>query len=96
MYEALRAVFAVRTLDLSPATLGLALGLGGAGFPVGSLLARWLDVRFGVGPGLIVPALPSILGLRIATFAFGELSIPLLAIGTFLNEWGRAHSRSTR
>lgn len=89
MYEALLAVFAVRTLDLSPATLGLALGLGGAGFPVGSLLARWLDVRFGVGPGLIVSALPSILGLMIATLAFGGLSIPLLAIGTFLNGVGQ-------
>lgn len=41
--------FALRTLGLSPFTLGLALALAGLGALVGSLAAVWLGARFGAG-----------------------------------------------
>ena len=54
MYESLLAVFAIRDLKLSPSVLGLAIALGGIGFPIGCLLARRLSRRFGTGPAIII------------------------------------------
>lgn len=89
MYDSLLAVFAVRHLDMDPWLLGVALALGGVGFPLGSLLARWLAERFGIGPSLILAGVPSVLGLAIGASAYGRLSVPLLAAGTLVNGIGQ-------
>lgn len=89
MYDSLLAVFAVRHLHLAPWVLGVALGIGGVGFPLGSLVARWLADRVGIGPSLIVAGVPSVLGLLIGASAYGNLSAPLLAAAAFVNGIGQ-------
>ena len=89
MYDALVAVFAVQTLHLQPWLLGVALALGGVGFPLGSLVARWCAERFGIGPSLVIAGVPSVLGLAVGASAHGPLSVPLLAAGTLVNGIGQ-------
>lgn len=89
MYEAMIAIFGVRYLHIGAFTLGLTLAAGGAGFPLGSLLARRLARRFGIGPAIIVAGVPSVVGLAIGAAAFGSLSVPMLAAGTFVNGLGQ-------
>lgn len=50
-------LFALRTLDLSPFGLGLALAAGGVGGLLGALAATPLGTRFGVGPTVIASSL---------------------------------------
>lgn len=88
MYGTLIAVFAVRHLNLQPQYLGLALGLGGIGFPLGSLLARRLARWVGIGPSLGLASIPSTLGMAIVASAHGGLSAVLIALGTFVNGIG--------
>jgi MFS family permease len=89
MYDSLLAVYAVQQLDMEPWLLGVALAAGGAGFPLGSLVARRLAERFGIGPSLIIAGVPSVLGLAIGASAHGHLSVPLLAAGTLVNGIGQ-------
>jgi len=89
MYESMLVLFAVRQLHLSPWLLGLAVGVGGVGFPVGSLLARRLAARYGIGPALVIAGVPSVLGLAVAACAYGRFAVPLLAAGTLLNGLGQ-------
>lgn len=89
MYDSLLAVFAVRQLSMDPWPLGVALALGGAGFPLGSLLARRLAERFGIGPSLLLAGVPSVLGLAIGASADNRLSVPMLAAGTLINGIGQ-------
>ena len=89
MYESLLALFAVRQLHLRPSVLGLAIALGGIGFPLGSLGARWLARRFGTGPAIIIAGVPSVVGLLVVTLADGRLTIPLIATGVLLNGLGQ-------
>ncbi|PZS36334.1 MAG: hypothetical protein DLM59_01445, partial [Pseudonocardiales bacterium] len=53
-YEALLVVFAVSHLGLSPAVVGVAVGIGGVGVPIGLLLAGPVQRRLGVGRGLVL------------------------------------------
>lgn len=56
-------LFALRTLDLSPFGLGLALAAGGVGGLLGALAATPLGTRFGVGPTVIASSLGKRSGL---------------------------------
>jgi MFS family permease len=89
MYDTLLVLFAVRQLHLQPWNLGLALALGGTGFPLGSLLARRLSAKFGLGLSLLLAGIPSVVGLAVGASAFGSWSVPLLAAGTFINGLGQ-------
>ncbi|MCO5974962.1 MFS transporter [Actinoallomurus soli] len=89
MYDSMIAVFAVRHLHIATFALGLTLAAGGAGFPLGSLMARRLASRFGIGPSLIIAGLPSVAGLAIGAAAYGGLSVPMLTAGTFINGIGQ-------
>ena len=84
MYDSMLVVFAVHVLHLSPARLGLAVALGGAGFPAGSALSGRVNRRLGIGPSLIAAAVPSVAGLLVAALAAGRQSWWLLALGTLL------------
>jgi MFS family permease len=81
---AMVALFAVDHLHLSPAVFGLAIGLGGAGFPLGSVLARRLARRYGLGPALGIVSLPIIVGLVVTVSASGDHAAVMMAAGTFL------------
>lgn len=84
MYDSMLVVFAVQVLHLSPARLGLAVALGGAGFPAGSALSGRINRRLGIGRSLIAAAVPSVAGLLVAALAAGRQSWWLLALGTLL------------
>lgn len=87
-YEALLVVFAIQHLGLSPAILGLAVGIGGAGVPIGLLLSGPVERRLGVGPVLILSAALSGAGLLVAGTANGRLSAAVIGLGTFITAVG--------
>lgn len=89
MYDSLIAVFAVRHLGLHAWALGAALALGGAGFPLGSLIARRVSDRAGIGPSLTLAGVPSVLGLALGAAASGPWPAAVLAAGTFVNGVGQ-------
>jgi MFS family permease len=84
MFESLLVIFAVRDLGLSAGTLGLAIGIGGIGFPVGSLISRHVNRWIGMGPALVAAAVPSVVGILVAGLASGSSPQVYLAAGTGL------------
>jgi MFS family permease len=87
-YEALIVVFAIRYIGLSPEILGLAVGIGGTGVPIGLLLSGPVERRLGVGPVLILSAALSGAGLLVAGTAAGRLSAAVIGLGTFITAVG--------
>jgi predicted MFS family arabinose efflux permease len=69
--SAVYVLYAIRELELQPATLGLILTAGGLTFPIGALLAARVASRIGLGPAIVW-------GAGICDAAF--LLIPLAAI----------------
>lgn len=67
-FAATYVVFALQTLGLSPALLGITIAAGGAGALAGSALALPLSRRLGVGPAIL---------LGFLGWALGNLLIPL-------------------
>jgi MFS family permease len=57
MLTAVVVLFAVRELDLSPGQIGLAFGIGNAGFLAGAVTARRVADRVGVGPAIVGSAM---------------------------------------
>jgi MFS family permease len=84
MYDSLLVVFSVRLLHLSPAVLGLAVGIGSVGFPIGSVISKYANARLGLGPSLVWAAIPSVGGLLVAALAAHGHPEAYLAGGTFL------------
>jgi MFS family permease len=81
-------VYAVRELDMSPALIGLAFGLGNVGWLLGALVSGRLQSRFGVGPiSIAAMALsgPSVLLVAIAPASF---PLPFLVAGGILGGIG--------
>jgi MFS family permease len=52
-------VYAVRTLGLSPAVIGVLIALGGTGSIAGALVAARIGRRIGLGPTMVWPAIVS-------------------------------------
>lgn len=71
-------VFAVRDLDLSPATIGLIGSLGNLGLLAGAFTAPRLSSRFGVGPVLVGVAAGSGWSLLLIPLSGGNVVVPLL------------------
>ena len=71
-------VYAVRTLDWSPGTIGLVLTLGNLGFLAGAALAPRNGARLGVGPTLVGTAMLGGWPLLAVPLAPAEYSIPLV------------------
>jgi len=53
-FGSLYALFALRTLHLSPAVLGVTVAVGGFGARLGAVMAPWIVRVLGVGPAIIV------------------------------------------
>jgi predicted MFS family arabinose efflux permease len=70
--DALFVIYAVNTLGLGPAEIGITIAVGGPGALLGSLLVGWLGRRVGVGR--------SIARLQVAT-GLARLLIPLAGPG---------------
>ena len=88
-YEALIVVFAVQRLGLSPTTLGLAIGIGGVGVPLGMLVSGPVQRRLGVGPVLIGSGGLSGAGLLVVSLApTGRLAADVIVTGAFISAVG--------
>jgi Transmembrane secretion effector len=87
-YEALLVVFAVGDLGLSPAMLGVVVGLGGLGVPLGILASGPVERALGVGPVLLLSGTLSGTGVVVATLACGATATYVLAGGTFVTALG--------
>lgn len=69
VFSALYILFAVRTLGLTPAMLGLAIGAGGVGALAGAFIAPRLSRRLGHGPAIILAMAGAALAVLITPFA---------------------------
>ena len=80
---AIFAVYVYRTLELTPAQVGLIGGLGGGGVLLGALLASRVAERIGVGPTIVgSAAISGFLGLLVPA-APKDLAVPFLAAAFF-------------
>jgi MFS family permease len=82
------AVFAYRTLELTPFTVGVIGGIGSVGILVGALVAGRIAERIGVGRTILWSALLSGPSNLIAAFAQPGTAIPLLIGSIFLGSFG--------
>lgn len=69
VFSALYVLFALRTLSLTPAMLGLAIGAGGVGALAGAVIAPRLSYRLGQGRAIIVAMVGAALAVLVTPFA---------------------------
>ena len=81
-------VYAVRTLRMSPAIIGLVITLGSLGGLVGAVFARRVSVRFGVGPTILGAAILFGPPLVLVPLASRTWAIPLLVVAFVLSTAG--------
>lgn len=80
-FGALYMLLALRTLGLGPAAVGAVIAVGGVGALGGTVLARRLPRRLGLGPTLV---------LSLAAFHLGNALVPLSAMPFVPRGWGAA------
>jgi MFS family permease len=81
---AIYLVYAVRTLHLSPATIGVVLAIGNTGWLLGALLAGRASSRLGVGRTLIAGALLAGPANLLVPLAPRSFPIPFLIVSLIL------------
>lgn len=69
VFSALYVLFSLRTLGLTPAMLGLAIGAGGIGALAGAFLAPRLARRLGYGRAIVLAMAGAVLAVLITPFA---------------------------
>ena len=90
MFQAVLVVFMVRTLDLSPALIGIVLGTGAIGGVVGAALGPRIGRRIGIGPAVVVGSILFPAPLLLFALASGPRPVVLamLFAGEFLAGFG--------
>jgi MFS family permease len=86
VFAALFVLYATRTLDVSPGTLGLVLGVGAFGGVIGSIAAGPVTRRIGVGPTFVVGCVLFPAPLLLVPVAGGSQNLVLACL--FLAELG--------
>lgn len=81
-------VYAYRTLELSPAAIGAAGGVGGAGVLVGALISSPIASRFGVGPTIVGSLFVSGLAGVLIPLAPKDLAVYFFAVAFFVGSVG--------
>ena len=87
-YEALLAIFAIRTLHLTPGILGLTLSAAGVAIPLGVALSHTAERRTGRGPTLLLAAGLSAAGPFLVATATPDTAAWLLAAASFISGIG--------
>jgi MFS family permease len=87
IYFALLVLFCVRELGMGPTAIGLAVGVGSVGAPIGALIAPRISRRIGVGPTIVLSAALGAGGLLVA-FAPRANPIPFLVAASFIGGVG--------
>lgn len=95
-FSALYVIFAIKTLGLSPAMMGITVGVGGVGSLLGTALSAPLVRRFGVGrtilfgflisaiSSLFVPAASGPLALKVASLMLAQLVGDFMAVAAMI------------
>jgi MFS family permease len=81
MVQAVLTLYAIRTLHLSPAELGLALAIANGGGILGALANRRLVDRFGFGPTFLVASVTPGIGVLLLPLATPSTGLLVLAAG---------------
>jgi MFS family permease len=81
-------VYAVRELDLSAATIGIALALGNVGTLIAALTARRISDRLGVGRTIVIAALLFSPGTLLIAVAPKDLAVPFIIASGFVLGFG--------
>ncbi|HEU0304651.1 MAG TPA: MFS transporter [Gaiellaceae bacterium] len=81
-------VYAVRTLGLSPAAIGVIFSLGNIGWLVGALVAGRLSARLGVGRTIVFTGLVAAPALMLVPAAPKSAPIPFLIAAGVINSFG--------
>jgi MFS family permease len=83
MVGALLVVYAIRSLHLTAATVGLVFSLGNVGLLVGAPIAVRVGLRFGIGPTLVWGGFVTGSSYLLVAVASRPIAIPLLALAQF-------------
>jgi MFS family permease len=87
--SAVLLVYAVRVLDLSAATIGLAFTLGNIGPIAGALLANRIATRLGVGPTIVLSMFLLGFPTLLVPLAPAAYAVPIFAVVfAFAGFWG--------
>jgi MFS family permease len=81
-------VYAVRSLGLSPAAIGVIFSLGNVGWLLGALVAGRLSARLGVGRTLILSGLVAAPALMLVPAAPASAPIPFLVAAGVISSFG--------
>jgi MFS family permease len=89
-FNAIYTLFAVRSLQVQPATLGLILAAGAAGSVLGAVLTRRVAARIGIGPAYLVGCVLFTVPLVLVPLAGGAraLILAMLFAAEFLSGLG--------
>lgn len=78
MFGALFMLFAVRTLHVHPGVLGVVIGAGAVGGMIGSIIAKGLGARLGIGLVYVAGCFVFTLPLALVPLAAGLHGVPVL------------------
>jgi MFS family permease len=81
-------LYAVRTLALSPAEIGLWFSVGSLGAPLGALSAGWIGRRLGTGPALLAVTWGSSWAWFLVPLAPRSNPLPLLILSGVVGSYG--------
>lgn len=79
-FSALYVIFAIKTLGLSPALIGLTVGVGGVGSLLGTVISSPLVRRLGVGRTIVLGFLVSATSSVFVPLAQGSLAMKVLSL----------------
>lgn len=88
MVNAVFVVYAVRSLDLSAATIGLVFGLGNVGYLLAAVVVGRVNRRFRLGPTIIASILVWAPGAFLIASAPRRLAVPFFVAAFFLGAFG--------
>jgi MFS family permease len=88
MGGALLVVYAIRELDMSAATLGLAFSLGNAGPLLAAFTTARISARLGVGPTILVTAMTFSLAMILVPLATPGTAVPVLVASALIGGFG--------
>jgi MFS family permease len=89
MMYAILAVYLIRGLDMSPATIGAIFAVGQGGYLVGALFASRISRWIGVGPAIVIGGVTGVAQLLVPIAPQDARdAIPFLVVSTFVVSFG--------
>ncbi len=88
VFSALYVIFVIKTLGLSPALMGMTVGVGGLGSLAGTAMSAWFVRKLGVGKAIVLGLLISAMSAVFVPLASGPLwmKIGSLVISQFVGD----------